>query len=339
MRTLFDGLMAVYLLGVLAGVFLGVIFHELGHLFFGRLTGYHFVSFRLLNRLWVKDNEGKMTASKSAGLSGIAGQCLMSPCEEEREFRFVLYNLGSILANAGAGAAAAVLYVFTGNAYIRMALLGFGLVNLLLAALSYIPYKKAFIPNDGANVREARKSEAAEHGLYVLLKANAEMSKGKIMTDFPEGFFRSDGSADINNYLEANLIMLRSAQLEEAGMLQQSYEELLQLENARLPVFYSGQITLALMFHELVYFEGAEWTTRARARIEARTKDKNFQKLLKMKHPAFMPFSAAKTAFLDCETDKAREQIDKARELTAALRNPGQEHTVTQLLDRLTARL
>lgn len=37
-------------------IFLHIIIHEAGHMIFGLLTGYRFLSFRIMNFIWIKDN-------------------------------------------------------------------------------------------------------------------------------------------------------------------------------------------------------------------------------------------------------------------------------------------
>ena len=76
--------------------FLGIILHELGHLFFGLLTGYKFTSLRLGPFVWYKE-DGRIRFGASASL--VAGQCLMEPAEDFAKFRFLLYNLGGPLFN------------------------------------------------------------------------------------------------------------------------------------------------------------------------------------------------------------------------------------------------
>lgn len=192
---------------------------------------------------------------------------------------------------------------------------------------------------DGANIKEANKSADAKHGLYMMLKSNADMSRGKYLQDFSEDAFMVSESSDLSNYLVANLVLLNSSRLEETGAFEQSYNELLRLNPSKLPAFYGGQVILGLMFHELIYFDDETSRQRARKRIEAKAKDKFFQKLIQMKHPAFLPYHAAKKFFLDGDANKALELIGQARKLTPSLQNPGSEHTVMLLLDRLESRM
>ena len=87
------------------GLIMSIITHELGHFICGRLSGYQFISFRLMKWLWTKDDTGKIKFTKSTGLCGILGQCLMEPCEDEKNFRFLLYNAGGGVVNLMFGTA------------------------------------------------------------------------------------------------------------------------------------------------------------------------------------------------------------------------------------------
>ena len=44
---------------------------------------------------------------------------------------------------------------------------------------NFIPKKNALVMIDGTNIWEASKSPEAKHGFYVMLKTNADLSKGK----------------------------------------------------------------------------------------------------------------------------------------------------------------
>jgi len=92
-------------------------------------------------------------------------------------------------------------------------------------------------------------------------------------------------------------------------------------------------------FLALVYFGDELSVQQAGNRLTEKRKDRIFQKLLTMGHPVFLPYRAAKVAFIDSDTDWARELITQARELNNSQQNPGLEHSVTCMLDILEARL
>ena len=90
--------LALMLLGVIALLMLVIIIHEAGHLVFGLLSGYRFVSFRVMSLMWIK-RDGRLRL-KRLTLAGTGGQCLMAPPEMVNgRFPVVLYNLGGAIMN------------------------------------------------------------------------------------------------------------------------------------------------------------------------------------------------------------------------------------------------
>ena len=70
-----------------------VIIHESGHLIFGLISGYEFISFRVGSITIVKD-EGKFKIKKF-NIKGTGGQCLLMPkTNNYEELNYLLYNLG-----------------------------------------------------------------------------------------------------------------------------------------------------------------------------------------------------------------------------------------------------
>ena len=62
---------------LLVSMVIQTILHEGGHLLFGALTGYRFISFRIFQFMWVME-KGKLRFRRMH-LAGTAGQCLMGP--------------------------------------------------------------------------------------------------------------------------------------------------------------------------------------------------------------------------------------------------------------------
>ena len=90
----------VLLVCLYAGILLHTIIHEGGHMVFGLLTGYGFVSFRVLRWTWVR-KDGRLVVRKYF-LPGTLGQCLLSPPKgygDTADAPYVLYHLGGVLAN------------------------------------------------------------------------------------------------------------------------------------------------------------------------------------------------------------------------------------------------
>ena len=73
-------------------ILLQVIIHEFGHFVMGKLTGYKFVSFRVFNILFIKENN--KLKIKPFSLAGTGGQCLLEPPDDFNNTKYILYNLG-----------------------------------------------------------------------------------------------------------------------------------------------------------------------------------------------------------------------------------------------------
>jgi len=328
----------MYFLVLAIGLFLMIIVHELGHLVCGFLSGNRFVSFRLFIWMWAKDDKGTIKFRKAPRSGNIAGQCLMEPCDEEKDFRFVLYNMGGGLANLVMGAITSVFFLIASNEELRFVLSLLVIANVIMGILNLIPVTVSGIPNDGRNVWEARKSDDARRGFFTILKAHAEMARGKHLSDYDKDAFSVREGADLRNYFVTGMLLLHSSQLEELGDYEKSYQLLLLPDTAKLPRYYGGQLILNLIFHELVYFGDELSVQRASSRMKERKNHQVFNKLLTT-NPSFLPLQAALVAFIDCDTDKAKELITRIRDFNSSQQNPGLEHSVTLKLDKMEARI
>ena len=79
-------------------IFIQIAVHEGGHLIFGKLSGYQFVSYRISNLMFVKDT-GKLKLKKLS-IVGTGGQCLMMPPDcDGYQYPYILYNFGGSITN------------------------------------------------------------------------------------------------------------------------------------------------------------------------------------------------------------------------------------------------
>lgn len=112
-----------------------ILVHEGGHLLFGLLTGYRFVSFRLFSLVLTRSN-GHLKLKRYA-LCGTAGQCLMlPPILNHHQHPYLLYNLGGIILNlASSFIMLLCLVVLPVNAYWLLFGLIFCLVGFYFAVV------------------------------------------------------------------------------------------------------------------------------------------------------------------------------------------------------------
>jgi len=233
------------------GVLLGIIVHELGHLFFGWCTGYKFLSFRVASFVWHKqDGRIKFARSKNAA---VAGQCLMTPPEDINDFRFVWYNLGGGLFNFALAIIWLLAYIPSSAGFFSIFfILGFTF-NLFFALANLLPIILTGIPVDGRNIYTALKSEDAKRGFHTMLYVNSEMAKGKRYSDFDPSLFSVEAGADTNNYFVAWLVMLDASRLQDLGEYEKSFLRYSSLNLNKLPGVYRNAIMLNQLYYHTIY--------------------------------------------------------------------------------------
>ncbi|MBQ2956020.1 MAG: hypothetical protein IJE08_06120 [Clostridia bacterium] len=205
------------LLLLFAGVYLSmlihIILHEAGHMVFGLMTGYKFVSFRIGSFVLQRTREGKYTFGHSP-LSGAAGQCLMSPPElKNGKIPFALYNLGGVIMN-GVVSLIALAAATACEAPAAAALLKIcALVGLILGAMNGIPLRLGAADNDGYNILSMKKSDAAIRSLWVQLKIAEQNAWGVRLKDMPEEWFAMPPRTEMKNSLCAALAVFHCSRL------------------------------------------------------------------------------------------------------------------------------
>lgn len=193
---------------IVIGIFIQIIIHEGGHLVCGLLTGYHYVSFRVGNWMWVKLDD--KIRFKKLSLVGTGGQCLMSPPDlVGGKMPVVLYNMGGTLFNIIFSILFWGLYKICGEAsFIAQGFLIAGGMGILFALMNGIPLKLGEINNDGYNAIAIRKNLKAQYALWVQLKVNEHQSLGKRIKDMPEEWFVMPSEEEMKNSMCVTLAVL-----------------------------------------------------------------------------------------------------------------------------------
>lgn len=153
------------LLAALAALFclalafvLQIILHELGHLLFGLLSGYRFVSFRFGFRLLAQ--------------CGLLCRCVMCPPEldEDGTFPLSLYSLGGIFLNLLSGLLFLWLFFISGGMLLlTLFSLSAGILGLGFGLMFALPVKYS----DGYNALWLNDDDAALHGHWLRLREEA----------------------------------------------------------------------------------------------------------------------------------------------------------------------
>lgn len=178
----------ICLLCLLAAYFIQAVIHETGHLIFGLLTGYKFVSFRIGNVMFIK-SDGRLRI-KLYNVVGTGGQCLMMPPPWKGKIPYRLYNFGGCIANFVFAVVFLAAFVLMNEPGLLRTFFGMlfavGFGNVLLNG---IPLQVGGISNDGRNALSLGKDETVMRAFWLQLYVNGLLSEGERMRDLPEGFF------------------------------------------------------------------------------------------------------------------------------------------------------
>lgn len=208
---------------VAAGVaaVLGIVVHEGGHLLFGLLTGYRFVSFRVFSLTLLKV-DGRLRLKRFA-LSGTGGQCLMRPPQRPwADIDTRWYNAGGVLLNLITAAACLWLYVWSTDSpdgvsrlpeWLEIFLLISLIIHAAYALTNGIPMTAGGIGNDGYNLLHMERCPGDKRMLFLMLEANARVQTGTQPKDLPDEWFAADEHPNWADGLQANWQMMRVARL------------------------------------------------------------------------------------------------------------------------------
>lgn len=243
----------VWLVVALVLYYLQLVFHEAGHYLFGRLTGYTFVSFRIGNYTWVKQ-DGKLVLKKFK-IPGTGGQCLMMPPEkDENGDIYALYHMGGVIVNLIFTLLGFIVYLVCSNVNVK----AFGAILAFTAGITAItngiPLKIGGIANDGYNVYSLNKDKVSRRSTYIMLKVNGLLTQGVRMKEMPYEWFVLPEDADLSNSSNATVRILEGnwffdrLQFEEAKTC---YETLLD-DSIKLLDVHKMELECEVLFFELI---------------------------------------------------------------------------------------
>ena len=245
------GLVFVFFINFL----LHIIIHEGGHLIFGLLTGYSFVSFRVGSHTFIK--EDNKLRYKRFNLPGTGGQCLMMPPPlKTGSFPYVIYNLGGVFMNIVTSVAAILVVIFIeGIVYpVDAALFLFSLGGIFTALMNGIPMKVSGVSNDAHNVLSMLKDMEARNAFYTLLKVNGLQSQGTRIKDLPLEMFKLKEDSDLSNPLNTGFRLLEYNWYLENMDFENAKEciESLTPYLGKLLPYYKNEINCERIFLELI---------------------------------------------------------------------------------------
>lgn len=169
--------------------FVQTIIHESGHLIFGLITGYKFVSFRIGHFMFIKE-KGRLKI-KLYNVVGTAGQCLMMPPQWNEKIPYRLYNLGGCIMNAATALFALAAYFAAGaEGFFALCMAMLAVMGLSMALTNGIPMRVGGISNDGMNAALLGKKENTLRAFWLQLYVNGLIAKGERYSNMPREWFR-----------------------------------------------------------------------------------------------------------------------------------------------------
>lgn len=231
-----------------------MILHEAGHLIFGLLTGYRFLSFRIASFMWVKDN-GKIRFCRYT-LAGTGGQCLLAPPEwTQKGIPYVWYNLGGVIMNLLCAVIGTVLYFFVskdglpGTVFICMIIVG-----IILALLNGLPLKTESVNNDGHNIVAISKNKDSLRAWWLMMKINEDVTYGIRLKDMPDTWFEIPAESTWKNVMQVDLAVFHANRLLDQGKIDECRELITRLFDADTAMqgIYRWMLGMDLVYCELL---------------------------------------------------------------------------------------
>ena len=204
------------LIPFLLALAINIALHEAGHLIFGLLSGYSFISYRLGSFMIMKSN-GRFRFARLS-VAGTGGQCLMLPPDNsDGNVPCVLYNLGGVIVNVIFGAIMLILAVGSDwNPFPAM----LSIFAFAMALANGIPLNAGFIANDGMNALMLRKNPAALEAICLQLRVAAAQADGKRLRELPDEWFEmpEDDSIDSNTHVASKAVLIENRLLDEGRL-------------------------------------------------------------------------------------------------------------------------
>jgi hypothetical protein len=249
------GVMLFSLITFVLCCILQIILHEGGHLIGGLLSGYRFVSFRILNWTIVKE-EGKLRI-KHFNIAGTGGQCLLTPPEKPiHDIPVVIYNLGGVMINFLTATLSLILLITIEELPypIELFLIFNCIIGFFLGILNGIPFSFGAISNDANNMRLLLKDEQSKQTMVHLLHINAFVQKGMRPKDIPDFYFTCKEPINYKNPLQINLYLMVIGKLMDEEQWEICYnklEDLIKHKDEMLDLFIK-ETACELLFISLI---------------------------------------------------------------------------------------
>lgn len=250
-----NGSNVFYLYGLtvyVVAVYLQMMIHECGHLVFGLLSGYRFVSIRFASFVLTKIN-GKLKLKRYT-LAGTGGQCIMAPPDsEDADIPVAIYHLGGCFANLISSLLFTALWFFSGNPFASYFLIAAALWGLTSALQNGIPMTLPAISNDGKNVIIMRKNKTARRSFILSVKIVEALTNGIRIKDLPKELFETEKDDTVSDHLSVSILISRCDRLIDEHRFAEAKEELINI--LELPNCQMIGVTRAMLVNNLICCE------------------------------------------------------------------------------------
>ncbi len=257
-----------FLVSMAVAVVLQTAIHEAGHMVFGLLTGFRFLSYRVMSFM-ITMEDGKLKTGKFS-IPGTLGQCLMGAPVSREKKPFYLYNAGGVIFNFIFGIIGLIV-ALRADSYVVAVL---GAANFMYAFIMFfsngIPYE-GNVANDGANIREMKRHLEVIDVFYRMLDMNEMMLKGIRMKDVDEKMFDADEKVLYAGGLGASPSVWKEGMLMDAHRFDEAEEKIKEIFDKEYPV---------IRYHEYMLRLEQKYLDCLNGRFEE-IRDKDLQKYVK----------------------------------------------------------
>ena len=215
--------------------YLAIVTHEAGHLIFGKLSGFRFLSFRFLSFMIQKEADGHYRFKRYA-LHGTAGQCLMIP-PQNKPMPIFWYNAGGVIMNALWVFFSLLVLIHQAPPFLILFFVPFGLINLFVLILNGIPFKG--ISNDANNTLEALRNPRSREAYAMLLNTHAQLTYGERFSAMSLSE-TNPKTLELTRGLQLNEYLLRTTQALYQGHLEDYVQRMKGLKEHTTNQIFAG---------------------------------------------------------------------------------------------------
>ena len=308
----------VLVVSMYIALLLQIIIHEAGHLVFGLLTGYRFVSFRVSSFMWMKDNN--RIRFKRMSVAGTGGQCVMAPPDlKDGKMPVQLYNYGGAIMNLIASAVSGGLALLCpAGSLLRPFLLMMLVTGIAYALMNGLPLRMNLVNNDGRNAWDLARNPEAVRAFWITLKMNELSARGVCMKDMPEEWFTIPDEEGMKNGITSSLGAFACSRLMDQGKFAEAdalMERLLSQDNG-IPGVLRKTLVCDRIYVELI------GENRPEVLASLRTKDQvKFMKSMK-KFPSVLRTEYAYALLAEKDPEKAQQVMEMFDKTARTFPNP-----------------